>query len=144
MAEKNRRHRQIAEAIRDELVTIARRDISDPRLERVGMITFSGVDLSEDLRSATVWVSFMGKEEGAEDVREAIEALRSANGFIHRLLIKRIPMKIHPHLTFRFDRTFDRSSLVQKALKEAAEVERETAIVRGESPAAPDDEDDER
>jgi ribosome-binding factor A len=139
MAEPNRRHRQIANAIRDELVTIARKDISDPRLERVGMITFSGVELTEDLRNATVWVSFMGKEEKAPDVQAAIEALRSASAFIHRLLIKRIPMKIHPQLSFKFDRSFDRASTIQKALQEAAEVEKETVRVRGDAPAVPED-----
>lgn len=127
---EKRRPKQIANAIRDELVTIARKDISDPRLEQVGMITFSGVELSQDLRSATVWVSFMGREENSKEVQEALEALRSASGFIHRLLIKRIPIKIHPHLTFKFDRSFDRASAVQKALSEAAEVEKETARVR--------------
>lgn len=139
MADQNRRHRQIANAIRDELVTIARKDISDPRLERVGMITFSAVELTEDLRNATAWVSFMGKEEKAPDVQEALEALRSSANFIHRLLIKRIPMKIHPHLSFKFDRSFDRASTIQKALQEASEVEKETQRVRGGAPAVPDD-----
>ncbi len=136
MVEQNRRNRQIANAIRDELVTIARKDISDPRLERVGMITFSAVELTEDLRNATVWVSFMGKEEAAQEVQDAIEALRNSANFIHRLLIKRIPMKIHPHLSFKFDRSFDRASIIQKALQEAAEVEKETQRVRGEAPSS--------
>ena len=134
MADQNsRRHRQVASAIREELVTIARKDISDPRLERVGMITFSGVDLTPDLRNATVWVAFMGKQEGDADVQEALKALQSSAQFIHRLLIKRIPMKIHPLLSFKFDKGFDRAATVNMALHEAADVEKETAKFREEN-----------
>jgi ribosome-binding factor A len=126
----DRRHRQVASAIREELVTIARKDISDPRLERVGMITFSGVDLTPDLRNATVWVAFMGKQENDPEVKEALKALQSSSQFIHRLLIKRISMKVHPHLSFKYDKGFDRAAVVNQALHEAGAVEKETAKFR--------------
>lgn len=126
----DRRHRQVASAIREELVTIARKDISDPRLERVGMITFSGVELTQDLRNATVWVAFMGKQEKDADVQDALKALQSSAQFIHRLLIKRISMKVHPHLSFKFDKGFDRAAVVNEALHEASAVEKETAKFR--------------
>ena len=129
---ENRRHRQIANAIREELVSIIRKDLSDPAIERVGFITFSEVELTEDLRDGTVWCAFMGKEENAEDVQAALKALNHSSKFIHRLLIKRLPMKLHPRLTFKFDRGFDRAAVVGKALSEAAEVEKETARVRKE------------
>ena len=132
----SRRHRQVASAIREELVTIARKDISDHRLERVGMITFSGIDLTPDLRNATVWVAFMGKQEGDADVQDALQALQSSAKFIHRLLIKRIPMKIHPLLVFKFDKGFYRAAVVNQALHEASAVEKETAKFRDENPEA--------
>jgi ribosome-binding factor A len=141
MTEPNRRHLQVANAIREELVTIARKDISDPRLEKVGMVTFSAIDLTPDLRNATVWVAFMGKAKNDPEVKDALDALNSASKFIHRLLIKRIPIKVHPQLLFKFDRGFDRAVEVNKALQEAAEVERDTAKVRAEQApqAAADD-----
>lgn len=126
MTEPNRRHRQIANAIRDELVTIARKDISDPHLEKVGMVTFSGVELTEDMRNATVYVAFMGKDEKNKDVQAALGALNRSAKFIHRLFIKRLPMKVHPIPVFRFDNGFDRAAVVGKALQEASEVEKET------------------
>ena len=132
MPDPNRRNKQVANAIREELVKIAREDISDPRLERVGMITFSGVELTPDLRNATVWVSFMGREAKEPDVKAALKALESASGFIHRLLIKRIPMKMHPHLHFKFDKIFDRAATVNEALSEAAVLEKETSAYRKE------------
>jgi ribosome-binding factor A len=129
---ENRRHRQIANAIRDELVTIARKDLSDPALEKVGMITFSGIELSEDVRNGTVWCAFMGKEEKSKSVQAALEALNHSSKYIHRLLIKRLPMKVHPVLSFKFDRGFDRAAVVGKALAEAAEIEQETARQRSD------------
>ncbi len=135
--EPSRRQRQIAGAIRDELVVIARKDISDPHLEKVGMITFSGVDLTEDMRNATVWCAFMGKEEKRKDVQAALQALNRSAKFIHRLLIKRLPMKIHPQLYFKYDHGFDRAASIGQALQSAAEVEKETQRQR----AAQDKED---
>jgi ribosome-binding factor A len=136
--EPSRRQRQIANAIRDELVTIVRKDLSDPAIEKVGFITFSGVELTEDLRNGTVWCAFMGKDEKARDVKEALEALNHSAKYIHRLLIKRISMKVHPVLSFKFDKGFDRAAVVGKALSEAAELERETARVReSQEQAAP-------
>jgi len=132
MQENSRRHKQVANAIREELVTILRKDISDPRLEAAGMLTVSGVDIAQDMRNATVWISFMGKEEKSPEVRGAFEALKSASKFIHRLLIKRISMKVHPHVTFRFDKMFDRASVISQALQEASEVEKETAAIRAD------------
>lgn len=134
MQEPNRRSRQVANAIRDELVSIARKDISDPRLEKVGMITFSGVELADDYRNATVWVSFMGKTKDSPEVKNALEALQSASKFIHRLLIKRIPMKVHPHLSFKYDPAFDRAAVIGEALAEAAEVEKNAALEKAKFP----------
>ena len=136
--EPNRRHRQISNAIRAELVAIVQDDLSDPGIEKVGMITFSGVDLSEDLRDGTVWVAFMGKEEKSKSVQAALKALNRSTKFIHRLLIKRLPMKVHPVLHFRFDPGFDRAASVGQALAEAAEVEKETVRVRASSPKKDD------
>jgi ribosome-binding factor A len=132
MPDQNRRNKQVANAIREELVKIAREDISDPRLEKVGMITFSGVELTSDLRNATVWVSFMGKEAKEPQVKEALKALESASGYMHRLLIKRIPMKMHPRLHFKFDNIFDRAATVNEALSEASALEKETSAYRKE------------
>lgn len=128
--DNSRRHRQVANAIREELVQIIRKDISDPRLSAAGMITVSGVDLTQDLRNATVWVSFMGKEEKAPEVKSALAALESSANFMHRLLIKRISMKMHPRLSFKFDKMFDRAAVVSEAFKEANELENETKAQR--------------
>ncbi len=142
MQEPNRRHRQVANAIREEIVSIIRKDISDPRLDAAGMITISGIELSQDMKNATVWVSFMGKSEDDPVVVGALQSLKTGSQYIHRLLIKRIPMKMHPRLTFRFDKIFDRAAKVSEAFAEANELEKETDRVRksSETKSSSDDE----
>ena len=60
------------EAIRRELSFILDRKLSDPR---IGMVTVTRVDLSEDLRYAKVFVSFFGDEKEKE---ESLRLLRKA------------------------------------------------------------------
>jgi ribosome-binding factor A len=132
VSEPKRRNLQIASTVREELVSILRKDLSDPDVEKVGFITLSGVDLSEDVRNATVWVAFMGKQENDKQVQAALAALNRSAKFIHRLLIKRISMKVHPVPAFKFDRGFDRAAAVGKALHDAAQVEEETRRHRAE------------
>jgi ribosome-binding factor A len=113
----NRRSQQVAAAIRDELVEITRKEISDPRIERVGFITFSEVKMSPDHRNATVYVSFMGKDEKSQEVRDALAALQSASTYFHRALVKRLRMKSHPHLSFKYDRGFDKAAQLSPAFQ---------------------------
>jgi ribosome-binding factor A len=65
-------------------------------------------------------------------VRAALAALQSAASYMHRLLIKRIPMKMHPRLNFKFDKMFDRAAVVNEALAGAAALENETSEFRKE------------
>lgn len=123
MQEMSRRTRQVANAVRDELVQMIHRDLNDPRIQKVGMITVSGIKLSPDHKNATVYVSFMGKPEKSPEVKNALAALQSATGFFHRALLKRLQVKAVPKLIFRFDSVFDNAATIHIALTEAAEKE---------------------
>src|SRR5919197_976444 len=60
MASNNRRPDRVAEAIRVEVATFLSQDVKDPRI--VGLVTVTGVDVSRDLRVATVFVSIYGSD----------------------------------------------------------------------------------
>ncbi len=117
MQAMSRRTRQVASAIRVELADITRREIHDPRIEAVGFITISEVQLSQDHRDCLVWVAFMGKDEKQKDVQDALSALNASAGYIHKLLVKRIPVKVLPRLRFKFDRGFDRAAEIDLAFR---------------------------
>ena len=56
----NRRADRVGEAIREEIATFLTESAKDPRI--VGFVTVTGVDVSQDLRHAKVFVSVMGSD----------------------------------------------------------------------------------
>lgn len=119
----SRRSKQVASAIKQELADLLLREVSDPRIQAVGWVTISEIQIAPDHRNATVYVSFMGKEEKSKEVQDALEALKSASGFLHRALMKRLALKAIPVLIFRYDRSFDHAEKVARAFAEAEEAE---------------------
>jgi len=73
-------------------------DLSDPRLE---FTSVTGVEITKDLREATVHVSLLNDDPEAGTA--AIAALGSAKGYIKRLLAKKISLKRLPDPHFRLD-----------------------------------------
>ncbi len=79
---KYRRDR-VQETMRTELSEIIKRDLKDPRL---GFVTITDVELSNDMSHAKVFVSIYGSEE---EKRLSMQALESAKGFIRTNLGQR-------------------------------------------------------
>lgn len=83
------RTRRLDNLLREEISAIIRRDVQDPR---VGFVTITRVDVSRDLRHATVWASVIGD---AAERRATLAALGRAMPFVRHQLgelrLKRIP-----------------------------------------------------
>src|ERR1051326_5090203 len=75
MASSNRRPDRVAEAIRMEVATFLSQDVKDPRV--VGLVTVTGVDVSRDLRVATVYVSIYGSDAERAATTEGLESVAS-------------------------------------------------------------------
>jgi ribosome-binding factor A len=88
---------RVAEAIKREIGVILDRRMRDPRL---GMITVTRVELSDDLRHAKVFVSFLG---GAEEKKAGMRLLTKARGFVRGELGSSLRLKISPELKFVLD-----------------------------------------
>jgi ribosome-binding factor A len=112
------RHDKITEAIKQEVSIILHDDLKDPRL---GFITITGVELSQDYRNAKVFYSVLGKEE---DYKKTQEALESGMGFIRRLITRRINLKFSPEIIFRQDRSNEYSVRIQQVLDEIKGLEK--------------------
>ena len=67
------RKARIAEALRLELSEVIRREMRDPRLSE-GLLSITGVDVSSDLRYATVFVSVLGDKDAQEHVTKRMES----------------------------------------------------------------------
>jgi len=110
------RHDKVAETLRREISIILHDELEDPRL---GFVTVTRVELTQDLRYAKVFFSVLGKEE---DYKRTREALDSALGFIRRLIAQRINLRFTPEIAFREDRSSEYSVRIEEVLSQIKEL----------------------
>jgi ribosome-binding factor A len=106
----------VNDLLQEELSRMLLRDLKDPRLAN-GLISITEVDVTPDLRRATVFVSHLGAEADRNGV---IEGLRHSAHFIHNELIHRLKMKRVPELHFRFDPTIERGARLASLINQVA------------------------
>ncbi len=102
MAKEFSRSRRVAQQLQQEIARILQRDVKDPR---VGMVTVSSIDVSRDLAYAKVYVTFFNIDNDEERIKEGIEALESASGYIRSLVGSAMKLRIVPELRFLYDNT---------------------------------------
>lgn len=97
--------------IREEVSQIIIRELKDPR---IGFVTITKVDVSDDLRLAKIYYSVFG-EEGEKE--ESLKGLESAKGYIKRELGRRVRLKYMPEITFIFDDSMEYGSRMEELLQ---------------------------
>lgn len=116
MPREFKRSERVADALQRELAELLRTELDDPRVE---LANITSVDVTRDLTSAKVFVSFIG-QRSAEQCAEAIAALNGAAGFLRGRLAGVIRLRILPRLHFIHDTTGDRgqrlAALIDHAL----------------------------
>jgi len=95
----------------EEVSTIVQRELKDPR---IGFVSFTRVETTDDLRSAKIFVSLLDESQ-AEDT---LEALRHAAGMIRGVLMHRIKAKRIPELRFVHDRSIAYSVHISEVLEQ--------------------------
>jgi ribosome-binding factor A len=104
---------QVGEQVREEIMSIIRRDLKDPR---IGFVSITAVRMSPDLRQARVRVSVLGNPEEKE---ASIAGLVSAKGVIRHELGRRLQnLKFSPDLRFEIDPSIEYSVHIAELLKE--------------------------
>lgn len=101
---------KLQELIKQETGKMLLNDIKDPR---IGFVTVTDVEMTGDLREAKIFVSVMG---GEEQVKNSLEGLKSALGFIRREIGKRIRLRFTPEISFALDTSLDYGDHIQKLL----------------------------
>lgn len=108
-----RRADRVGELIREEVARmVVSGEIKDSRL---GLITVTGFDISNDLESMTIYVSAMGN---AESKKNSLEALLSASRFVRGVLGKRLRMRRIPNLYFKADDSIEYSDRISRILND--------------------------
>ena len=133
---KTRRTSKVGEMIRDALVQVIRQDLKQGDL---GLVSFTGVDVSPDLHFARVYVS--GYDEA--ETKAQVKHLQDAKGRIRGLLGKRIHLRYTPELDFKYDETAMRASRIEALLDRARAEKRDDDYVAegGAVPSSQDDDD---
>lgn len=110
----SRRPEQVAEAIRTLLAeALVRGEVRDPR---VGMVTVVGVEVTRDLSVATVRVAPHAESDAERDA--ALEGLRSAAGYLRRIVAQGLTTRVVPELRFERDRGLEHAHRIDALLEE--------------------------
>ena len=109
------RRARIADQIQRELAELIRLEVRDPR---VRMVTLTGVELSRDQSHARVFFTALGSES---DVRDALEGLSHAAGFLRTSLAHRLSTRSVPELKFTFDESVERGIRLTRLIDEAVQ-----------------------
>ena len=105
-----KRSARVSDQMKQEIADILMRKIKDPR---IGFVTVTDVDLSDDLKNAKVFVSIYGGNK-----EETLKGLKSATAFIRLELGKRMKMRVVPEILFRFDSTVEQGAHIMELLHE--------------------------
>lgn len=109
----SRRVERVGEAVREEVAAFLARDAKDPRI--TGLVTVTAVEMSRDLRHASVFVSVMGDDAARTSTMEALVATAShLRGRVGRAL----RLQFAPELAFRLDESVQRAARIETLLAE--------------------------
>jgi len=106
-----KRSQRLSVLLKEEVADIVLHKIKDPRL---GFITVTDVELSDDLRLAKIFVTVL-KEEDREI---SLQILNEAKGFVRNEIAKRLRIKIIPTFEFFYDESIERGFRIDKLLED--------------------------
>ena len=113
MAEAKRSTR-VAERLREELAVLVSRELSDPRV--AGAIV-SRVEMSDDLKTARVYVRRLEGVAGGEDAT-LVAGLTKAGSLLRREVTKRVGLRYAPELRFFYDAGLDATNRIESLLED--------------------------
>ena len=106
---KNEKMNHICQRAISEIIQF---ELKDPK---VGFVTITDVQVTNDNSYAKVFVSFLGKQERAE---AGLKALNRSKGFIRSALAKRLSIRKTPELIFELDKSLEQGNKIEKILSE--------------------------
>ena len=104
------RMERVQELMKQEISKIILEDVKDPR---IGFVTVTRVHVTNDLRSARVFVSLLGSDEQMAD---CWRGLNRSLGFIRREVGRRVRLRYTPELSLEIDDSMAYSAHIQELL----------------------------
>ena len=138
MSEMTARAQRIADQIQREIAVLIQLEVSDPR---VGMVSVTGVDVSNDLAHAKIYITVLNSLAGDEqvnadtlsepgaldqlEIEDNLKALKKASGFLRTLLAKRLRLRVVPKLQFYYDSSIEQGQRLSDLIDDALAADRE-------------------
>lgn len=88
-------------------------ELHDPRL---GFVTLTKVDLSDDLRHATIFYSVIGPDADKSRTEHGLEAAR---GYVQKEIAGALKTRVAPQIRFRFDESIEGSLRISRLIDQA-------------------------
>jgi ribosome-binding factor A len=110
MRAPSRRPEQVAETLRQVITDALAREVRDPR---VGFVTVTSVQVTNELSHARVLVTVPGEEA---DKERALEGLRSAAGFLRSRAARALTTRTVPELHFELDKGLEHAARINQLL----------------------------
>lgn len=108
----NIRAERVGEQMKQEIMDIVNNKVKDPR---VGFLTITDVELTNDLSQAKVYLTVLGNDK---EVDNTFKALNKATGFIKSELGSRMRLRIIPELTFEYDESIEYGNKIERMIQE--------------------------
>jgi ribosome-binding factor A len=108
---KPQRGQRVADQIQRDLAEIVQREVP---MERAGLVTVSGIDLSPDYAHAKVYFTTLGAPPAAAE-----RVLNDKAGYFHSLLFKRLSIHTIPRLVFVHDSSVEKGFELDRLIDRA-------------------------
>jgi ribosome-binding factor A len=109
---EGKRSEKVADLVQKEVSQMLVRSIKDPR---IGFVTITRVNVSEDCRFAKIYFSVAGTLEDRERSKKGLE---SAKGYIRKELGRRIRLRYTPEIMFQFDPSIEYAIHMEELIQE--------------------------
>ncbi len=106
-----KRAHRVSDLVQEVICEIIQRDLNDPRLE---LLTITDVEITDDLRLATVFFSTLGNLNKEEAI---LDGLQRATGYIKKQLGGKLQLRYIPDLIFKVDHSFEYGSKIDRLLQ---------------------------
>ncbi len=118
---------RIADQIQRELADLIRNELKD---RRVGMITLTDVEVSQDYAHAKIFYTTLGSKE---DNFLTDKGLEHATGFLRSQLSHRLRLRVVPQLHFIYDESVERGIRLSQLIDKAVEQDGKTGLTLPDS-----------
>lgn len=112
---------KVSEAIKREISVMLNQEVKDPGIH---FVTVTGVETTDDLRHAKIFVSILGDEKTRQ---ESMDGLERAKGFLRGELGHRLQLRYTPEIQFRLDKSLDHAMKIRGLLNQIKSAEDKNA-----------------